>query len=391
MFCMFGEDIGLLPPKVFERVLDAGRDDPARLSQLLASLFEAMQHGGYFGADQIDRFNGGLFADADVIELRPEEIAELTLINDHDWANVEPSVFGTLFERTLDPSKRAQIGAHYTSREDILTIVEPVVMVPLRRQWSAVQEKCEKQWTKVEKAAKKSTGRGTSASKGPSKARRDFERLLLDFIEHLAHVTILDPACGSGNFLYVAIRQLLDLEKEVIAYGAARGVSLLPQVRPTQLAGIEINPYAQQLAQVVIWIGYLQWMRHNGFNPPRDPVLEPIESIRRMDAIIDLSDPEHPKEPVWPKADYIIGNPPFLGDKKMRGELGDDYVDKLRELFGDRIPGQSDLCCSGLKKDEPKSRESVVFEPVIGDTRNSRWSKPHSIGPDQGNGRHLFR
>ncbi len=80
---------------------------------------------------------------------------------------------------------------------------------------------------------------------------------------------ILDPACGSGNFLYVAINLLLDLEKEVITYGAARDVSLLPQVRPTQLAGIEINPYAQQLAQVVIWIGYLQWMHHNGFAAPR--------------------------------------------------------------------------------------------------------------------------
>ena len=115
---------------------------------------------------------------------------------------------------------------------------------------------------------------------------------------------------------------LLDLEKEVISFAARHGIGLLPQVRPTQLAGIEINAYAQELASVVIWIGYLQWMHHNGFNPPSNPVLEPIESIRRMDAILDLSDPENPKEPEWPEADFIVGNPPFLGGKLLRTELG---------------------------------------------------------------------
>ena len=124
----------------------------------------------------------------------------------------------------------------------------------------------------------------------------------------------------------MAINLLLDLEKEVIAYAAAHGLALFPHVRPTQLSGLEINPFAQQLAQVVIWIGYLQWMHHNGFKPPSDPVLEPIESIRCQDAILDLSDPEHPKEPEWPAAEFIVGNPPFLGNKRMRSELGDEYV-----------------------------------------------------------------
>ena len=125
---------------------------------------------------------------------------------------------------------------------------------------------------------------------------------------------MLDPACGSGNFLYVAIHMLLDLEKEVIAYAATRGLSLVPQVNPAQLHGLEINPYAQQLAQVVIWIGYLQWMHYNGFKMPDHPVLSPIESIRCMDAILDLSDPEHPKEPEWPEAEFIVGNPPFWAE-----------------------------------------------------------------------------
>ncbi len=280
-----------------------------------------------------------------MIELKRDEIEELVRVNEHDWGDVEPSIFGTLFERTLDPGKRSQIGAHYTSREDILTLLEPVVMAPLRREWEEVQAKCDKLWEKVKKVGERS-----ARAKGVSKERAAFEKPLKAFVERLAHVRILDPACGSGNFLYAAINLLLDLEKEVIAYGAAHGVGLLPQVRPTQLAGIEINPYAQQLAQVVIWIGYLQWMQQNGFNAPRDPVLEPIESIRLMDAILDLSDPEHPKEPEWPEADFIVGNPPFLGGKRILSELGETYVASMRRVWDSRISHFGDLCCYWFEK-----------------------------------------
>lgn len=343
MFCMFGEDIDLLAGHTFSRVLKGSKNDPARLAKLLENLFEAMAKGGFFGAEEIPWFNGGLFADAQVIELTREEIEELSLANDRDWSSVEPSIFGTLFERTLDPAKRSQIGAHYTSRQDIETLLEPVVMAPLRREWEEVRAKCDKLWEKLQSGEKKATRRD-------SKSRKDHDRLLLDFIARLAHVRILDPACGSGNFLYVAIHLLLDLEKEVIAYGASRGTPLLPQVRPTQLSGIEINPYAQQLAQVVIWIGYLQWMYHNGFNPPRDPILEPIESIRCMDAILDLSDPDNPCEPEWPEADFIVGNPPFLGYSKLRVSLGHEYVEALYSLFARRVSNQSDLCCYWFEK-----------------------------------------
>ena len=346
MFCMFGEDIALLPEKIFSRVLTGSKNDPRQLSDRLRALFKAMGKGGFFGADEIMHFNGGLFRDADVIDLRPGEIEELIRVNDYDWADVEPSVFGTLFERTLDPAKRSQIGAHYTSRVDIETLVEPVVMAPLRREWEEVRANCDKLWKKVQQATRKPGGRRTARRRLPRSKERDrFERPLLDFAARLAGVKILDPACGSGNFLYVAINLLLDLEKEVIAYGASHDVSMTPHVRPTQLAGIEINPYAQQLAQVVIWIGYLQWMHHNGFNPPRDPVLEPIESIRLMDAILDLSDPENPKEPQWPEADFIVGNPPFLGGSRIWDELGRDYQEKLWGLYEGRLPGFSDLCC----------------------------------------------
>ena len=197
-----------------------------------------------------------------------------------------------MFERTLDPAKRSQIGAHYTSREDIETLLEPVMMVPLRREWDDLRGKCDKLFEKVSQQARKSSKAGTR-QRCESKAFRDLTKLVRKFLDRLAAVKVLDPACGSGNFLYVALHLLLDLEKEVLSYIGPLGLGLFPQVRPTQLSGIEINPYAQELAQVVIWIGFLQWMHHNGFQPPQNPVLDPIESIGCMDAILDLTDPEH--------------------------------------------------------------------------------------------------
>ncbi len=265
-------------------------------------------------------------------------------------ASVEPSIFGTLFERTLDPAKRSQIGAHYTSRADIETLLKPVLLAPLEREWAEVKRKCEEElWPKVVKASRVGQAQ-RRPTKTDSPARKAFDRAILDFTERLAHVKVLDAACGSGNFLYVAIHMLLDLEKEVIAYASDRGLSPIPQVNPAQLHGLEINPYAQELAQVVVWIGYLQWMHYNGFKMPDHPVLTPIETIRQMDAILDLSDPEHPKEPEWPEAEFIVGNPPFLGGNKVRSELGDNYVDRLFQLYDGRLSAFCDLCCYWFEK-----------------------------------------
>jgi hypothetical protein len=346
VFCMFAERIGLLPDGLFSRLVEANKDNPASLGQRLKTLFAAMAGGGPFGEHDILHFNGGLFADTDVLPLTTPEAATLAQVCKYDWASIEPSIFGTLFERVLDPDKRSQIGAHYTSRKDIETLLAPVLLAPLREEWEEVKRKCE--GTLFSGAAR--PRRSKSALAKPSQPRKKFERALLDFAGRLAHVGVLDPACGSGNFLYVALHMLLDLEKEVIAYGAARGLSPFPHVNPTQLHGLEINAYAQQLAQVAIWIGYLQWMHHNGFKMPTDPVLEPIESVRCMDAILDLSDPGNPKEPEWPEAEFIVSNPPFLGDKLMRGGLGDEYVTALRDLYAERLPGQSDLCCYWFEK-----------------------------------------
>ncbi len=350
MFCMFAEDIELLPARLFSRLLDGAKSDPPRLARMLKTLFEAMANGGDFGADPVRRFNGGLFDAADVIPLTPGEITQLIEANRHNWADVEPSIFGTLFERTLDPAKRSQIGAHYTSRDDILTLLEPVVMAPLRREWEAVKTRCDALWLKIQAESQKAAATSAGPSQKRSKPRAEFDKRIREFRENLAHVRILDPACGSGNFLYVAINLLLDLEKEVNAYAAPRGLSQLPMVRPTQLAGIEINQYAQELAQVVIWIGYLQWKRQNGFTPDTDPVLEPFESIRCMDAIIDLTNPDAPLEPEWPEADYIVGNPPFLGGKLLRTNLGDSYVDAVFNVWRDRVRAEADLCCYWFEK-----------------------------------------
>jgi hypothetical protein len=343
MFCMFAEDIGLLPEKLFSKLLAGATNTGPALARRMGKLFEAMATGGEFGVDTILHFDGGLFADADVVELTPQESEEVIRANDCDWSSVEPSIFGTLFERTLDPDKRSQIGAHYTSKDDILTLLEPVIMAPLRREWEQVKGVCEELWPKL-RSASRVGGRG---AKG---IRARCEKALSDFGQRLASVKILDPACGSGNFLYVAINLLLDLEKQVISYGSQHDYSWFPHVRPDQLAGIEINPYAQQLAQVVIWIGYLQWMHHNGFTAPNDPVLEPIENIRRMDAILDLSDPSNPKEPLWQEAEFIVSNPPFLGGKMLRSKLGDAYVDTLFKVWGERVRPEADLCCYWFEK-----------------------------------------
>lgn len=345
MFCMFAEDVELLPRGLFTRTVANSKNDPARLTLLLRGLFLAMRTGAPFGADVIDRFNGGLFADDETVDLRPQEIEELSQAARCDWSSVEPTIFGTLFERSLDPAKRSQIGAHYTSRQDIETVLRPVLLSPLRREWDQVREQAEALWIKIQSEPGKDRKR-----RAESKHRKEFDKLLTGFLDRLAHVHVLDPACGSGNFLYVAINLLLDLEKEVLTYAGERGYVRYPLVKPTQLHGLEINEYARQLAQVVIWIGYLQWQHFNGYQRSRDPILDPIESIRHGDAILDLSDPANPREPEWPEAEFIVGNPPFLGDKKMRAELGDDYVDALRHLYEGRLPGQSDLCCYWFEK-----------------------------------------
>jgi hypothetical protein len=342
VFCLFAEDVGLLPRGLFTRVTEKARD-PEHFSKLVGQLFDAMREGGDFGLETIRHFNGGLFTDSPVLTLTREEIAHVRAAAQLDWGAVDPSVFGTLFERGLDPDTRAQLGAQYTSREDIETLIEPVVMRPLRKEWERTQEA-------VERLLDVNAGKSKS-KEALGRREREARALIRAFYERLSEVKVLDPACGSGNFLYVTLQKLKDLEKQVLVYAGDRGLgNFLPQVNPTQFYGIEVNPYAFDLAQTTLWIGYLQWIHQNGYGTPAEPILRPMTSFLNADAVLDLTESDSPREPDWPDVDFIIGNPPFLGNKRMRTELGDEYTSTLWKLYGDRLPATSDLSAYWFEK-----------------------------------------
>ncbi len=350
VFCLFAEDIDLLPEQVFSRLLSKSDGEPEKFREFVGDLFQTMADGGKFAMEEIRHFNGNLFVDGPVLEMTADEIDRVKQAARLDWSAVDPSIFGTLFERGMDPGKRAQIGAHYTSREDIETLIDPVVMWPLERKWEETRETVDNLMRTGRKSGEERDKPMTKSVR--TRSRNEAERLLRRFHERLTQVKVLDPACGSGNFLYVTLQKLKDLEKEVILFADEKGLSgIIPMVGPWQLYGIEVSPYAYDLAQMVVWIGYLQWVKANGFGISSDPVLRPMEgNFQNKDAILDLSDPDNPKEPEWPKVDYIVGNPPFLGDKLMRGALGDDYVENLRQLYRRRVPGRADLCCYWFEK-----------------------------------------
>jgi hypothetical protein len=351
VFCFFAEDTGLLPKSLFSEIARSGLDDPMHFAETLETLFGVMATGGSFGRDKIRHFNGHLFEDSTVFELTEEELRTLAEAGEADWQFIEPSIMGTLFERALEPEQRSQLGAHYTSEADIKTLVEPVLMAPLRREWAAL---------KGELAAAYVAGKGTPAQREKLAALQ----------AKLAAVTVLDPACGSGNFLYVSLQLLLALEKEVVTYGAQLGFKFAPQVGVQQLRAIELNPYAFELAQVSVQIGFLQWRRDNGFDNDRSPVLQNLDGFQNEDALLvphfrskaktlkEAQAGEHKGEDAlkfytereWPKCDVIVGNPPFLGGKMLRRELGDAYVEALFYTFGERVRPEADLCCYWFEK-----------------------------------------
>ncbi len=342
LFCLFSEDIGLLPGKLFSRLVESNMQRPAEFTKRLRQLFGAMAgEQGSFGEHDIPYFDGGLFSDDEAYDLTRDDLAVLALSSVLDWSSVEPAIFGTLFERSLDPDKRSQLGAHYTSEADIRLIVEPVLMEPLRRRWAEVRQKA----TEIIEKSR------TQQKAGQTRSRKALSELLKGFAAELSKVRVLDPACGSGNFLYVALKRILDLEKEVSVFAASNGLSgLLPLTSPEQLYGIETNVYAHELASVVVWIGYIQWQHDNGFPFGSHPILRPLENIRRMDAVLAYDLKGSPVEPAWPDADVIIGNPPFLGGKKQRTELGDKYVEGLFALYEGRVPHEADFVCYWFEK-----------------------------------------
>jgi hypothetical protein len=362
LFTMFAEDIGLLPKHSFRELLRGLRGKPQTFAPMMRSLWAKMNKGGFspeLGED-ILRFNGGLFENTDAIALDADQLELLINAAEADWSAVEPAIFGTLLERALDEQERARLGAHYTPRAYVERLVLPTIIEPLRADWEAV------------KAAAVELADSSDRAGAIAELRR--------FHANLCGVTILDPACGTGNFLYVALEHLKRLEGEVLDLLASLGEIPALQgpglsVDPHQLLGIEANPRAAAITELVLWIGYLQWhFRIRGNAKPAEPVLRNFKNIEHSDALLSWQREELVRGPdrrpltrwdgrtrkphlvtgemvpdeearvevmrligaqpaKWPKADFIIGNPPFIGAKYLRELLGDGYTEALWDAY----------------------------------------------------------
>jgi hypothetical protein len=373
LFCMFAEDVGLLPKEGFRGLLESLRGSPAGFVPKLQTLFAEMQSGTDFSVilnRKLLRFNGGLFEEASVLPLDELQLGILIKASQQDWKNVEPAIFGTLLERALDPADRHKLGAHYTPRAYVERLVLPTVVEPLRAEWESV--------------------RAAAVLEAKGGRMKDARAEILGFHDRLCRVRVLDPACGSGNFLYVTLEHLKRLEGEVLDAAAAFGETMLldlstHSVDPHQFLGLELNPRAAAVAELVLWIGYLQWhFRTRGEVLPAEPVLKKFRNIECRDAVLawdgdpvpvtdesgqpvtvwdrrsmktdpvtgrDVPDESH-RVPLlnypnarpadWPETDFIVGNPPFLGKLKVRQDLGDGYAETLRAAYPE-VPESADF------------------------------------------------
>jgi hypothetical protein len=340
LFTMFAEDVSLIDRGSFADVLDHARVNPDSFAPMVEDLWRAMDKGGFSAVlrRNIRKFNGGLFADRTAIPLVREEIGELYEAARHDWRDVEPAIFGTLLEQALDKAERRRLGAHYTPRAYVERLVVATVIDPLRAEWEGVV------LGTVER----------ERALDPQVAIRAVH----DFHVKLSEIKVLDPACGTGNFLYVALELMKQLEGDVLEVladlGGQEALAMeRMSVHPKNFLGLELNPRAAAIAELVLWLGYLQWQLRNG-GTIADPVLERLDNIKAMDAVL-AHDPErpradgsgtelpNPRRPEWPKADYIVGNPPFIGKgAAMRTALGNHYVDALRKACP-KVPRSADF------------------------------------------------
>jgi hypothetical protein len=340
LFTMFAQSVELLPKDSFSDVLKKCVDDPSHFCHRVEQLWAAMDQGGFAYAIERDvrKFNGYLFKSRTVLPLPKQEIGELLEAAKRDWRKVEPAIFGTLLEQALDPAERKKLGAHYTPRAYVERLVVATILEPLKAEWANVQATAE---------AKRGEGDAKSAA-----------AVVQAFHEKLCDISILDRACGTGNFLYVSLELMKRLEGEVLEALASltrqgRFADYeLKTIDPHQFLGLEVNPRAAAIAELVLWIGYLQWhFRTRGGMPP-EPILRDFQTIDARDAVLawgakELLRDEHarpiartdaegkkvevyryknPKRPEWPEADYIVGNPPFTGAKYLRERQGNEYV-----------------------------------------------------------------
>ena len=367
VFCMFADDVGLLPGQMFTRMLEQARRTPAHFADLAGDLFRVMASGGRVGFETVDWFNGGLFDDDTVLPLEKSDIDTVLTASNLDWSEIDPSILGTLFERGLDPGKRAQLGAHYTDRDKIMLLVEPVVIRPWLAEWAA---------EKAEIAAELERAEAAKSLAARTKRRSEAERRYRKFLNRLRAFTVLDPACGSGNFLYLALQALKDLEHRVQFEAEALGFQrAFPEIGPANVKGIEINPYAAELARVSVWIGEIQWMRRNGFSEARDPILKPLDTIECRDAILTPDG----TEPEWPRAGVVIGNPPFLGARLQIWTLNEDYISQLRKVYDGRVPGGADIVCYWFAKSGEQIRDGRAERAGLVGTNSIRGGASRQV------------
>ncbi len=298
LFCMFAEDVGLLPDRSFTELLESLPADGTGFQEIVQQLFREMNTGTGHGISVILRkkllqFNGGLFADDTVLPVNSLQLGLLKLAAQQNWGNVEPAIFGTLLERALNPGERHKLGAHYTPRAYVERLVLPTVVEPLRAEWASVR-----------------AAAITHARAGKlNKARDEVNR----FHEHLCEIKILDPACGSGNFLYVALEHLKRLEGEVLDVAAQFGENFKLElsthaVDPHQFLGLELNPRAAAIAELVLWIGYLQWhFRTRGHSMPAEPVLQKFKNIECRDAVLVWDGEARTRSGRSQQADHCLG------------------------------------------------------------------------------------
>ena len=325
LFCMFAEDARLLADDPHERpfkgFLTRTLDDDEAFKRGLADLWQKMGQASlsdrwtFAFEHPVKYFNGSLFADSNVHELARAERGELLAAAKHEWKNVEPAIFGTLLEQALTPSQRSQLGAHYTPRPYVERIVEATITDVLRAEWEQVEADLE-----------------------DKSAEERLERLRA-FHDRLASVVVLDPACGTGNFLYVAMEALLGIENKVIQAIEDTGGEVRSRVGPAQFHGLEKNPRAAKIAELVLWVGWLRWSIRNGAGAIEEPILAQKANINfgrpgGYDAILAQDQNaelilHEPRTAAWPESDFIVGNPPFIAGQDMREELGNEYAEAV--------------------------------------------------------------
>ncbi len=391
IFCMFAEDAELLPKGLFTRTIRSTlQRRPQFAERQLRELFAKMadKEDRFFGADFIRWFNGGLFGDEDTLPLAAEDLRLIVdLAENHDWSEIDPAIFGTMFEQALKATReRPALGAHYTDREKILKIVEPVIVRPLEAEWAAAKAEIEaaladaraaedERKALLDRAASLLREGREAAKAGEAARRKELDRIgkrrmaalgaARDRLEtHLARLgafRVLDPACGSGNFLYVALHALMRLERRALADADRLGLAVpAARVGLNAVKGIEIEPYAAELARLTLWIGYLQWLRRNEPGGIEDPVLSPLDQIENRDALLNPDG----TEAEWPASDVIIGNPPFLGGKRLRTGLGDDKVERLSRPFAAACRPRPISSPIGLRRRGRRSERAAASGPA---------------------------